>query len=161
MNTKTDIVAMLTDLQMEIKEIDSRPGYDGNGMPTFANDYIRIIKVNEMIQQKINSLQESEDKEQEDGMSIDDCIKMLIAKIECIKRETSGTDTDCNSHNCDYCSLCYKQGTRGEQKETLLFAVETMRKYQQIEQIVKQYKKLGNIDFSMQIICGVVEDGND
>lgn len=40
-------------------------------------------------------------------------------------------------------------------------AVNTMRKYQQIEQMVKQYKKFGNIDFSMQIICGVVEDGTN
>lgn len=34
-------------------------------------------------------------------------------------------------------------------------------KYQKIEQIVEQYKKFGNIDFSMQIISGVVEDGNE
>lgn len=40
-------------------------------------------------------------------------------------------------------------------------AIDTMCKYQKIEEIVKQYKKFGNIDFSMQIICGVVEDGND
>lgn len=40
-------------------------------------------------------------------------------------------------------------------------ATETMRKYQEIEEIVKQYKKFGNIDFSMQIISGVVENGND
>ena len=39
--------------------------------------------------------------------------------------------------------------------------IETLRKYQQIEQIVKQYKKFGNIDFSMQIISGVVNNGND
>ena len=40
-------------------------------------------------------------------------------------------------------------------------AIETMCKYQQIEEIVKQYKKFGNIDFSVQIISGVIEDGND
>ena len=55
---KADMVAMLTDIQLEIEEIDSRAGYDGNGMPTFANDYVRIIKVNEIIQQKINSLKD-------------------------------------------------------------------------------------------------------
>ena len=64
------------------------------------------------------------------GMSIDDCTKMLIAKEKCMKRETSGIDTDCNSHNCDNCSLCYEQGTIGEQKMALLFAVDAMRQYQ-------------------------------
>lgn len=55
---KADMVAMLTELQLEIEEIDSRAGYDGNGMPTFANDYVRIKKVNDIIQQKINKLKE-------------------------------------------------------------------------------------------------------
>ena len=67
------------------------------------------------------------------GMTIDDCIKMLIAKEKCMKRETSGIDTDCNLHNCDNCSLCYEQGTMSEQEEALKFAVETMRKYQQLQ----------------------------
>ena len=35
------------------------------------------------------------------GMTIDKCVEMLIAKEKCMKRETSGTDTDCNDHNCD------------------------------------------------------------
>lgn len=42
--------------------------------------------------------------------------------------------------------------------EALDGAIEIIHKYQKIEQIVKQYKKFGNIDFSMQIISGVVED---
>ena len=70
------------------------------------------------------------------GMTIDDCTKMLIAKEKCMSRETSGIDTDCNSHNCDNCDLCYEQGTMGEQKEALRFAVDTMRKYQKIERIM-------------------------
>ena len=61
--TKTDMVAMLTELQLEIEELDSRAGYSGDGMPTFSTDYIRKKKVNELIQQKINSLKaESEDE---------------------------------------------------------------------------------------------------
>ena len=53
---KADMVAMLTELQLEIEELDSRAGYDGNGMPTFSTDYIRKKKVNELIQQKIDAL---------------------------------------------------------------------------------------------------------
>ncbi len=45
--------------------------------------------------------------------------------------------------------------------QAFTIAIETMHKYKKIEQIVKQYKKFGNIDFSMQIICGVVEDGKE
>lgn len=55
---KADVVAMLTEIQLEIEELDSRAGYDGNGMPTFSTDYIRKKKVNEFIQQKINALKE-------------------------------------------------------------------------------------------------------
>ena len=55
---KADLVAMLTEIQLEIEELDSRAGYDGNGMPTFSTDYIRKKKVNEIIQQKIDKLKE-------------------------------------------------------------------------------------------------------
>ena len=69
--------------------------------------------------------------------AIDDCINMLIAKEKCMERETSGIDTDCNLHNCDECDLCYEQGTMGEQKEALKFAIDTMRKYQQLEDFAR------------------------
>ena len=72
------------------------------------------------------------------GMSIEDCTKMLIAKEKCMERETSGTDADCNLHNCDDCDLCYEQGTMGEQKEALKFEIDTMRKYQKIVQIMER-----------------------
>ena len=89
------------------------------------------------------------------GMTIDDCTKMLIAKEKCMSRETSGTDTDCNLHNCDECSLCYEQGTMGEQKEALKFAVDTMRKYQKIEDIY--YHQRGEaLKNSLRV---VIEDG--
>ena len=102
------------------------------------------------------------------GMTIEDCTKMLIAKEKCMERETSGIDTDCNSHNCDECSLCYEQGTMGEQKEVLKFAVDTMRKYQKIEQIVSDFRKyqkgitwgFGGEKY-MQMVSEVVEDEND
>ena len=55
---KADLIAILEELQLEIEELDSRAGYDGNGMPTFSTDYIRKNKVNELIQQKIDKLKE-------------------------------------------------------------------------------------------------------
>lgn len=54
--------------------------------------------------------------------------KMLKAKLECLKRETSGTDFDCNNSNCDECSLCYEQGNMGEQKEALHMAIEALER---------------------------------
>ena len=95
------------------------------------------------------------------GMTIDDCIKMLIAKEKCMKRETSGIDTDCNLHNCDNCSLCYEQGTMGEQKEAFKFAIDTMRKYQKIQEIAEPLKglsidEMSNVEFRIREIL----DGN-
>ena len=96
------------------------------------------------------------------GMTIDDCTKMLIAKEMCMERETSGIDTECNLHNCDDCSLCYEQGTMGEQKEALKFAIETMRKYQKIVQIMERTVDDGTSMYdTLQEIEEVIEDGND
>ena len=54
--------------------------------------------------------------------------KMLKAKLECLTRETSGTDFDCNNSNCDECSLCYEQGNIGEQKEALDMAIKALER---------------------------------
>ena len=61
-------------------------------------------------------------------MTNDQAKKMLKAKLECLKRETSGTDFDCNNSNCDECSLCYEQGNMGEQKEALDMAIKALEK---------------------------------
>ena len=53
--------------------------------------------------------------------------KMLKAKLECLKRKTSGTDFDCNNSNCDDCSLCYEQGNMGEQKDALDIAIKALQ----------------------------------
>ena len=96
------------------------------------------------------------------GMTIDKCANMLTAKENCIEHETSGIDTDCNSHNCNDCSLCYEQGTMREQKEALIFAVETMRKYQKIEQIMERTVDDGTSMYdTLQEIEEVVEDGSE
>ena len=57
----------------------------------------------------------------------EETIKILEAKVECKKRETSGIDIDCNYRNCDECDLCYKQGTTGEQIEALSMAISALQ----------------------------------
>jgi len=59
-------------------------------------------------------------------MTNEEAQKMLIAKVECMKRETSGIDQDCNYRNCDECELCYAQGTIGDQIEALNMAVKAL-----------------------------------
>lgn len=56
-------------------------------------------------------------------------------------------------HNAEY------ERTHGNLQGCLEFRqlVEWLSKYQQIEQIVKQHKKFGYIDFSMQIISVVLK----
>ena len=78
------------------------------------------------------------------GMTIDDAIQ----NIEIVKEDYWEDDG-------------YGNETKEYQDTMLSFdiLIDTAKKYQKIEQIVKQYKKFGNIDFSMQIISGVVEDG--
>ena len=52
--------------------------------------------------------------------------KMLKAKLECLKNETSGINYDCNMRLCDGCSLNYEQGNMGEQKEALEMAIKAL-----------------------------------
>ena len=59
-------------------------------------------------------------------MTNEQAVNMLNAKLECLKRETSGTDFDCNNRNCFDCSLCYEQGNMGEQKEALDMAIKAL-----------------------------------
>ena len=54
-------------------------------------------------------------------MTREEATNRLKAKLECYKRQTSVTDSDCDI--CDICSLCYEQGTIGEQKLALAMAI--------------------------------------
>ena len=99
------------------------------------------------------------------GMTIDKCANMLTAKENCMEHEASGIDTDCNSHNCDDCFLCYEQGNMREQQEALIFAVDTMRKYQKIAQIIDDWSHDGGAfemsdKYWLGKIEGVLEDGS-
>ena len=87
--------------------------------------------------------------------------KMLKAKLECLKRETSGTDFDCNNSNCDECSLCYEQGNMGEQKEALDMAIkaleqqpceDTISRQAAIDAIMGEYPEVHYPDWYASII---------
>lgn len=59
-------------------------------------------------------------------MTNEEAKKMLKAKLECFKNETSGVNHDCNMRLCDGCSLNYEQGNMGEQKEALETAIKAL-----------------------------------
>ena len=68
-------------------------------------------------------------------MTNQEAIQMLTAKVKCMQRETSGTDVDCNSRNCDDCELCYAQGTTGEQREALNMAISALQAQEEKTQL--------------------------
>lgn len=59
-------------------------------------------------------------------MTNEEAKNILVAKLICLTRETSGTDVECNSHNCENCGLNYDQGNMGEQKEALDMAIKAL-----------------------------------
>jgi hypothetical protein len=59
-------------------------------------------------------------------MTPEEAKKMLKAKLECLKNETSGINHDCNMRLCDGCSLNYEQGNMGEQEEALDMAIKAL-----------------------------------
>ena len=65
--------------------------------------------------------------------------KMLKAKLECLKHETSGMYSDCNRCNCDECSLNYEQGNMGEQKEALDMTIKALEQQPCEDAISREY----------------------
>ena len=59
-------------------------------------------------------------------MTTTEAVEMMKAKLECMTRDVSGIDQDCNAKNCDECNLCYAQGNMGEQKEWLRMGIEAL-----------------------------------
>ena len=90
--------------------------------------------------------------------------KMLKAKLECLKRETSGTDFDCNNSNCDECSLCYEQGNMGEQKEALDMAIKALEQttWIPVSERLPEIKQHVLLSCYGRVIYGrmISEDGN-
>jgi hypothetical protein len=56
----------------------------------------------------------------------EEAIKMLKAKLECMTRDVSGSDDDCNRKLCGECHLNYEMGTMGEQKEYLRMSIKAL-----------------------------------
>ena len=61
-------------------------------------------------------------------MNREQAIKILSAKQNCMKRQASGIDADCNNEKCEMCILCYEQGTARERIEAVGVAIEALRK---------------------------------
>ena len=93
-------------------------------------------------------------------MTNEEAKKMLKAKLECLKNETSGINHDCNMRLCDGCSLNYEQGNMGEQKEALDMAIKALEQQQniitQIEQARDKDKNCGEYPYNrcIEIIKG-------
>ena len=59
-------------------------------------------------------------------MTNQEAIKMMKAKLECMRRVVSGTDHDCNMGYCHRCHLNYEQGNMGEQKQWLSIGIKAL-----------------------------------
>lgn len=59
-------------------------------------------------------------------MTKTEAIKMLTARVECIKRWYNGNDENCNAPDCGECVLWYEQGNMLEQIEYLQMAIKTL-----------------------------------
>lgn len=59
-------------------------------------------------------------------MTREEAIKMIKAKLECMTRDVSGIDEDCNMRWCDECCLNYDQGNMGEQIEWLKMSIQAL-----------------------------------
>ena len=61
-------------------------------------------------------------------MTNEEAVRMLKAKLECMIRDVSGCDDDCNRKLCGECHLNYEQGNMGEQKEYLRMSIEALER---------------------------------
>lgn len=73
-------------------------------------------------------------------MTNQEAIEMMKAKLECMTREVSGVDLNCNAKKCDECDLCYAQGNMGEQKDWLRMGIEALEKQKPIIEELEKIK---------------------
>lgn len=84
-------------------------------------------------------------------MTNEQAIEMMKAKLECMTREVSGIDLNCNAKKCDDCDLCYAQGNMGEQKEWLRMGIKALENQKVGHWFIKEggnvCSNCGNIQF--------------
>ncbi len=97
-------------------------------------------------------------------MTNEEAKKMLKAKLECLKNETSGINHDCNMRLCDGCSLNYEQGNMGEQKEALQMAIKALEKKSvldkiraEIAEISKKYPMTMDYENGLKEALGIID----
>lgn len=56
-----------------------------------------------------------------------DALEKLKAYCKCQKMKVKGIYEDCNEKRCDYCDLCYMQGTMGEHIEAIELAIKALK----------------------------------
>ncbi len=79
-------------------------------------------------------------------------IKMLEARLDCMRRSSSGIDEDCTSEKCDDCDLNYAQGAIGEQQEALKEVISALQ--------VQELSELKNNMDKKEILDGLYEIKN-
>lgn len=92
------------------------------------------------------------------GMIIDEAIKCLRA----LKRCETCEEEDIFGLRCKSCS-CYRMGSSAKCYDAIDVGVDTMHKYQKIEQIIKDHDadNMPEDYWYIDKIREVVEDGND
>ncbi len=82
--------------------------------------------------------------------------EMIRARLECLTRETSGTNDDCNFHKCDNCEFNYAQGNVAEQKEWMRIAINSLEAWNRV--IEKMQKLRGCTCYASDGIIDDIED---
>lgn len=64
--------------------------------------------------------------EKEKKMTESEALEKLKAYLKCQRLQVKGIYEDCNNKKCDYCDLCYAQGTTGEHCENIKIAIQAL-----------------------------------
>jgi len=90
-------------------------------------------------------------------MTNKEAIKMLTAKLECLTRDVSGMDNDCNRKLCNECHLCYEQGNMGEQKECLRMSIKALELLDKLDEIIVEQIDISNNQVECQTLRWVLD----